>query len=166
MQGVHKALQRRKQLSWAFNDKHIPSVHHPNGSDVGICGQERVLPNTGSISLPQEQGRGQPEGRARAVVGQPPGADPSRVTSPSPRSPLPWLLAFPQCPGWGWALVQALPLAPRRGLQTMLPTWAPPSPTPSASSSPGRRAGSPRVHLARVPAAARRAASSEMLRLG
>lgn len=54
----------------------------------------------------------------------------------------------------------------RPGLQAMLPAWAPPSPPSFASSSPGRRAGSPRVHLARVPAAARSAASSEMLRLG
>lgn len=69
-------------------------------------------------------------------------------------------------PGRGGLWCRPCCSRPRRGLQAMLPAWSPPLPTPSASSSPGRRAGSPRVHLARVPAAARSTASSEMLRLG
>lgn len=35
-------------MSWAFNDKHMPSAHHPNPRDVGICGQGGGCPALGS----------------------------------------------------------------------------------------------------------------------
>lgn len=55
-------------------------------------------------------------------AGQPPGAGTSQVTSPPP---LPWLRAFPQCPGWGWALVQALLLVPETGAAGHAPCLRP-----------------------------------------
>lgn len=112
-QGVRKALQRRRQQSWAFSDKHLPSTHHPQSkrcSHLRMEGSaqswfpaaEEIFCVCGGVfSLPQGLGRGRPGGRARAAAGQPPGAGPSQVTSPFPPSPLPWLRAFPQCPGWG-----------------------------------------------------------------
>ena len=113
-QGVRKALQRRRQQSWAFSDKHLPSAHHPQSKRCSHLRMRRGLHSPGFLllkrffcvcggvfSLPQGLGRGRPGGPARAAAGQPPGAGPSRVTSPFPPSPLPWLRAFPQCPGWG-----------------------------------------------------------------
>lgn len=162
-------------MSWAFNDKHMPSAHHPNPRDVGICGQGGGCPALGSscrrnfwwgryLPVPRDRGeasrtaeRGPPQGSLRELLhlGLPllrllsPGSAPSRSVL-----------------GWGGRWCRPSGSFPRRGLQTTLPAWGPPSPPPSASSSPGRSTGIPRVHLARVPAAARRAASSEMLRLG
>lgn len=75
------------------------------------------------ISQSQGQGRGQSDCRARAAAGQPSGAAPSRVTSPL--SPLPWLRAFPQCPGFGWTLVQALWLVPETGAADHAPCLRP-----------------------------------------
>lgn len=172
------------------------SIYHlltaPNPKDVGICGQGGGCPTLGSrcwrdlvgvggLSLLQGLGRGWPGGRARAAAGQPPGAGPSRVTSP-PWSLLPWLCAFPQCPGWGWALVQALPLAPERGAAGHAPclgpaiapslgqllTWAPrrqPPRSPCArpcSRSPRRILGDAQTWLTEPGAADRRARPQEL----
>lgn len=139
----------------------------PDPRDVGICGQRGGLPSTRFPLLEKcvfvggwgGAGGGERDllvsgSRERAVQGSSLGAGPSQVTSPPPPPPVPWLRAFPQCPGCGVGS-GAGPSAPRRGrgCRPCSRPGPPPSPPSSASSSPGRRAaGSPRVHLARVPA--------------
>lgn len=165
-------MQRRRQLSWAFN-KHMPSAHHPQSKRCGHLRTKRGLPSTRfqmlekcgvfwrrgkGISLSQGLGRGQ----CRAAPG-------SWPISGYLSSSFSWPLA-PRLPrsvlGGGGLWCRPFCALLRPGLQAMLPAWAPPLPPSFAGSSPGRRAGSPRVHLARVPAAACSAASSAMLRLG
>lgn len=111
-QGVQKALQRRRQLSWAFN-KHMPSAHHPQSRRCGHLRTKRGLPSTRfqllekcvfwgrgkGISLSRGLGRGQ----CRAASGSWPISGYLVLLLLAPGS-----APSPQCPGWGWALVQAL----------------------------------------------------------
>lgn len=38
---------QRRQLSWAFNDKHMPSAHHSQSKRCGLLRARRGLPSTG-----------------------------------------------------------------------------------------------------------------------
>lgn len=133
-QGVQKALQRRRQLSWAFN-KHMPSAHHPQSKRCGHLRTKRGLPSTRFQLLEkkyfflgggEEKRRGMSlsRGLGRGQCRQRLGAGPSQVTS-RPPSPRPCLHAFPQCPGWGWALVQAFLLPAETGAAGHAPCLGP-----------------------------------------
>lgn len=113
----------------------------------------------------KEGGRGS---RVRASAGQPAEAGPSRVTSLLLLQLLsPWLHAFPQCLGWGFAPCRPGRPCPRRGLQALLLAFLGPAISPSLGQLlTCALHPQPCVHLARVPAASLRGASSEMLRLG
>lgn len=160
----------------------MPSAHRPQFKrDGGIYGQGGGCPVLGSRNgqicggtglkgrgyLPALGSGGRPawgqgEGRPRAASRR---WSVSGYLSSSGSSPLAPRLPAVSRVGVGAGAGPRRP-RPERGLQATLPACAPSPPAPSTSSSPGRRSASPRVHLARVPAAAPRAASSEMLRLG
>lgn len=137
-QGVRKALQRRRQQSWAFSDKHLPSTHHPQSKRCSHLRMRRGLHSPGFLLLKRfflcvggcspslrdweeaglGAGRGPPQGSLQELVHLrlpllflhllSPGSAPSRSVL-----------------GGGCTLVQALPLASERGAAGHAPCLGP-----------------------------------------